>query len=165
MSIVFAGVLKLQDGTDRDMFSRKMMETALHFGYGLRFEPGKLNVQWASEAVEKLGGGETAMYFEAVSEPSNINADAIYCLELWEPLDWSKVQFPTFLLRLWQLPEVEAALFVRYDDNMENLEKEDGLPQPMSIYKAMEGVVSNWDGTARQFYLDKKSPEPVWRGE
>ena len=163
MSIAFAGVLKLRGGTDRDMFSRKMMETALHFGYGLNFEPDQHNVQWAAEAVEKLGGG--AMFFEAVSDPSNINADAIYCLELWEPLDWSKVQFPTFLLRLWQLPELEAALFVRYDDNMENLEKEDGLPQPMSIYKAMEGVVSNWDGTAREFYLDKKSPEPVWRGE
>ena len=38
MSIVFAGVLKLRNGTDRDAFSLKMTATALEFGYGLAFE-------------------------------------------------------------------------------------------------------------------------------
>ncbi len=164
MSIAFAGVLKLRSGTDRDAFSLKMTATALEFGYGLAFEPGQSNDRWAFEAVEKLGGREAALFFKPTSEPWDINIDDAFTEEMWSPLDWSKVQFPTFLLKLWQLPEIEAALFVRYNSDMHDLKKESGLPQPVSIYKAMEAVVSDYYGPARQWYLDKSSAEPVWRG-
>ena len=164
MSIAFAGALKLRNGTDRDAFSLKMTAAALEFGYGLMFEPDQSADQWASEAVQKLGGGEAALFFEAISEPWDTNIDEVFTTEMWEPLDWSKVQFPTFLLKLWQLPEIEAALFVRYNSDMHDLQKEDSLPQPVSIYKAMEAAVSNYEGPARQWYLDKSSAEPVWRG-
>ena len=161
MSYAVAGVLRMTSGTDRDALARKMVDAALKFGYGLLFEPGQSNDAWAAEAIEKLGGKDAALFFIAVSEPWDSNIDAALSDEMYEPLDWSKVKFPTFLLKLWQLPEIEAALIVRYNSDMHDLEREEGLPAPVSIYRVMHAVASEFRGPATQYYLDKSSLEPV----
>ena len=161
MSYVLAGVLRLKSGTDREAFASKMEAGALEFGYGLLFKPDRSNDVWAAEAIEKLGGPDAALFFDALSEPWDVNFDEAVCDEMYEPLDWSKVKFPTFLLKLWQLPETEAALIVRYNSDMHDLKREEGLPAPVSIYRVMHAVASEFHGPATQYYLDKSSLEPV----
>ena len=162
MSYAVAGVLRMTSGADRDALARKMVDAALEFGYGLLFEPDQSNGVWAAEAIEKMGGKDAALFFDALSEPQDLNVDSAFRFELEAPLDWSKVHFPTFLLKLWQLPEIEAALIVQYDSDMHDLEREEGLPAPVSIYRLMHETASSY--ATRQFYLDKRSAEPVWRG-
>ena len=161
MSYAVSAVLRLKNGTDRDALARKIAGVALEFGYGMQFEPDQSNSAWAAEAVEKLGGPDAILFVDALSEPWDSNIDVALTDELYAKIDWSKVHFPTFLLKLWQLPEIEAALIVRYYSGMHNLKREEGLPAPVSIYRVMHAVASEFHGPATQYYLDKSSLEPV----
>ena len=161
MSYVLAGVLRLKSGTDREAFASKMEAGALEFGYGLLFKPDRSNDVWAAEAIEKLGGSDATLFFAALSEPWDLNFNHTVSDQMWGEFDWSNLHFPTFLLKLWQLPEIEAALIVRYNSDMHDLEREEGLPATVSIYRVMHAVASEFHGPATQYYLDKSSLEPV----
>ena len=162
MGITFAVCLKFYDtaedwredernGTKSAMLAR----TALKYGYSLRF----LKKCW------DYWVWDCELPFEIKASPMS-DATRIFAEEFREPLNWEKICFPTLLLELWQLPEVEAAMFMRIADGSEPLKKLLSVqgakekPGPVSPYLMMNEIVAlraRRDVPNRRYYLNKKA--------
>ena len=103
--------------------------------------------------------------FEVKASPLS-DASGIFAAEFQDPFDWQKIQFPTFLLELWQLPQVEAAMFLRITDGSKpideliSVEGSKEKPAPVSIYKMMDDLVAlraRADIPNQRYYLNKKA--------
>ena len=162
MGITFAANLKLYDKDRKQSrrsadnffpFSAKIAATVDRYGYGSRFMR-KIWSPWSGGIPFEIG----------VSPLSD--ASGIFAEEFQEPLNWEKIRFPTLLLELWQLPVVEAAMFVRIADGSEPLKKLLSVqgakekPGPVSPYLMMNEIVAlraRRDVPNRRYYLNKKA--------
>ena len=163
MSVVFAGNLKLyEDGENwrhhsedgSPPFSAQIAMKASQYGYGMQF----CKPYWSPWFLNE-------MPFEIGASPLS-DASGVFAAEFQDPLDWEKIQFPTFLLELWQLPKVEAAMFMRITDGSKpidqliSVEGSKEKPKPVSIYKMMDDLVAlraRADIPNQRYYLCKKA--------
>ena len=163
MSIQFAACLKFVETDGNWMraeengasISALLARTALRYGYALRFCKAEWDMwMWDHE-----------LPFEVKASPLS-DASGVFAAEFQDPLDWEKIQFPTFLLELWQLPKVEAAMFLRIADGSKPVKKlisvqgSEEKPKPVSIYKMMDDLVAlraRADIPNQRYYLNKKA--------
>ena len=163
MGITFAANLMLYDkdwkSTRRSAdnlfpISAKIAATVNRYGYGPRFERNIWS-RWRADEIP----------FEIGVSPLS-DASGIFAEEFQEPLNWEKIRFPTLLLELWQLPVVEAAMFVRIADGSEPVREllsvhgSEEKPDPISPYLMMDEIVAlraRKDVPIRRYYLNKKA--------
>ena len=134
--------------------SAKIAATVDRYGYGSHFRR-KVWSPWRADEIP----------FEIGVSPLS-DASGIFAEEFQEPLNWEKIRFPTLLLELWQLPDVEAAMFARIADGSEPvrelLSAQDSKerPDPISPYLMMDDMVAlraREDVPIRRYYLNKKA--------
>ena len=93
-----------------EKLSVELTRMALERGYGVQFRKTSWNLGWAHDALVLFDSPPgQALYFEILESPLSSVSDGILARELRDPLDWSKIQLPNYLLDIWRQPTVSEA--------------------------------------------------------